>query len=47
MDFKEIGRQVMGWIQFCQNRFQWRDLVNTIMMGLRSPYEAVNLAKNW
>jgi hypothetical protein len=36
MDFREIGRGGMDWIDLAQNRDQWRVLVNTVM-SLRVP----------
>jgi hypothetical protein len=31
MDFREIGWDVMDWIDLAQDRDQWRALVNTVM----------------
>jgi hypothetical protein len=31
MDLREIGWDVMYWIDLAQNRDQWRSLVNTVM----------------
>jgi hypothetical protein len=31
MDLREIGWDVMDWINLAQDRDQWRALVNTIM----------------
>jgi hypothetical protein len=31
MDLREIGWDVMDWIDLAQNRDQWRALVNTVM----------------
>jgi hypothetical protein len=36
MDLREIGWDVMDWIDLAQNRDQWRALVNTVMT-LRVP----------
>jgi hypothetical protein len=36
MDFREIGRSDMDWIDLAQNRDYWRALVNTVM-NLRVP----------
>jgi hypothetical protein len=36
MDLREIGWDVMDWIDLAQDRDQWRALVNTIM-NLRVP----------
>jgi hypothetical protein len=33
---REIGIDVLNWIQLAQDRVQWRALVNTVM-GLRVP----------
>jgi hypothetical protein len=31
MDLREIGWDVMDWIELAQDRDQWRALVNTVM----------------
>jgi hypothetical protein len=31
MDFREIGYGSVDWIQLAQGRYQWRDIVNTVM----------------
>jgi hypothetical protein len=31
IDLREIGWDVMNWIDLAQNRDQWRVLVNTVM----------------
>jgi hypothetical protein len=31
MDLREIGWDVMDWIDLAQDRDQWRALVNTVM----------------
>jgi hypothetical protein len=36
MDLREIGWDVMDWIDLAQERDQWRALVNTVM-NLRVP----------
>jgi hypothetical protein len=36
MDLREIGWNVMDWIELAQDRDQWRALVNTVM-DLRGP----------
>jgi len=36
MDFHEVGRGVMDWIDLAQDRDRWRALVNKIM-NLRFP----------
>jgi hypothetical protein len=36
MDLREIGWDVMDWIDLAEDRDQWRDLVNTVM-NLRIP----------
>jgi hypothetical protein len=36
IDLREIGRDVMDWIDLAQNRGRWRALVNTVM-NLRVP----------
>jgi hypothetical protein len=36
MDPREIGWDVMDWINLAQNRDQWKALVNTVM-NLRVP----------
>jgi hypothetical protein len=36
IDFREIGRGCMGWIDLAEDRAQWRALVNTVM-NLRVP----------
>jgi hypothetical protein len=36
MDLREIGCDVMDWINLAQNRDQWRALVNAVM-NLRVP----------
>jgi hypothetical protein len=36
MDLREIGWDVMDWIDLAQDRDQWRALVNTVM-NLRVP----------
>jgi hypothetical protein len=36
MDIREIGRDVVDWIDLAQDRDQWRALVNTVM-NLRVP----------
>jgi hypothetical protein len=36
MDPREIGRDIMNWLDLVQDRDQWKALVNTIM-SLRVP----------
>jgi hypothetical protein len=36
MELREIGWRGMDWIDFAQDRDQWRDLVNAVM-NLRVP----------
>jgi hypothetical protein len=36
MDYREIGRGGIDWIDFGQDKEQWRALVNTVM-NLRVP----------
>jgi hypothetical protein len=36
MDLREIGWDVMDWIDLAQDRDRWRSLVNTVM-NLRVP----------
>jgi hypothetical protein len=36
MDFREIGWDIMDWIDLAQDRDRWRALVNTVM-NLRVP----------
>jgi hypothetical protein len=36
IDLREIGWDVMDWIDLAQNRDQWRALVNTVV-NLRIP----------
>jgi transposase len=36
IDFREIGRGCMGWIDLAQDRDQWRALVSSVM-NLRVP----------
>jgi hypothetical protein len=36
VDLREIGRDVLDWIELAQDRDQWRVLVNTVM-NLRVP----------
>jgi hypothetical protein len=36
MDLREIGWNVMDWLDLAQDRNQWRDLVNT-EINLRVP----------
>jgi hypothetical protein len=36
MDFEEIGRENVDWIQLAQDRDRWRALVNTAV-NLRVP----------
>jgi hypothetical protein len=31
MDLREIGYDVLDWIELAQDRDQWRALVNTVM----------------
>jgi hypothetical protein len=31
MDFREIDRGIVDWIQLAQDRHRWRALVNTVM----------------
>jgi hypothetical protein len=31
LDLREIGLNVMGWIDLAEDRDQWWDLVNTVM----------------
>jgi hypothetical protein len=31
MDLREIGRDVVDWIELAQDRDQWRAVVNTVM----------------
>jgi hypothetical protein len=31
IDFREIGYEIMHWIQLVQGRIQWQALVNTAM----------------
>jgi hypothetical protein len=38
MDLREIGWDVMDWIDLAQDRNRWRALVNTVM-NLRVPWE--------
>jgi hypothetical protein len=33
MGLREIGWDVMDWIDLAQNRDQWRAIVNTVMLG--------------
>jgi hypothetical protein len=39
MDLREIGWDVIDWIDLAQDRDQWRALVNTVM-NLRVPQNA-------
>jgi hypothetical protein len=32
MDFREIGWEVVEWMQLAQERYQWRAVVNTIII---------------
>jgi hypothetical protein len=36
MDLSERGLNVVGWIGLTQDRYRWRDLVNSVM-NLRVP----------
>jgi hypothetical protein len=36
MDLREIGWDIMDWIDLAQNSCQWRALVNTVM-NIRVP----------
>jgi hypothetical protein len=42
MDLREIGHDVMEWIDLAEDRDQWRALVNTVM-NFRLPQNAGNL----
>jgi hypothetical protein len=39
IDLREIGWDVMDWIDLAQDRDQWRAVVNTVM-NIRVPYNA-------
>jgi hypothetical protein len=41
-DLKEIRCEVVDWIQIAQNRYEWQDLVKTVI-NLRLPQNARNL----
>jgi len=46
MDLKNIGWEVVDWINLAQDRDQWRPLLNTVINpGL--PYKAGNLSTDW
>jgi hypothetical protein len=34
VDLREIGWDGMDWIHLTQDRYQWRALENTVMMGI-------------
>jgi hypothetical protein len=46
MDLREIGWEVVDWINLAQDRDQWRTLANTVMK-LRLPYKAENSLTSW
>jgi hypothetical protein len=37
MDLREIGWDGIYWIDLAQDRDQWRDLVNTVIINLQVP----------
>jgi hypothetical protein len=46
MDLMEIGWEDVGWMHLCQDRDQWRVLVNMVM-NLQVPHKAENFLTSW